>query len=190
MRIPFIGLIAASSIALGGCAYGDLGFGLGYGSDYGYGYGSPYYGGYGYGSPYGGYYGGYGSGYGYSSPYFGYGYSSSRYGGFGSPYFGWYDNYYYPGSGYYVYDNYRRPHRWSDRQRGYWTNRLRSSGTTTTKVTSPNWSGFNPATNYTMSRQTTGERINQARTRVETRRIERQSRPDSNDERPNRPRRR
>ncbi len=59
MRIPFISLIAGSALALGGCAYGDMGLGLGYGGGYGtYGsYGSPYYGAsYGYGSPdYGGY---------------------------------------------------------------------------------------------------------------------------------------
>ena len=52
MRIPFISLIACSALALGGCAYGDMGLGLGYGGGYGpYGsYGSPYYGAsYGYG---------------------------------------------------------------------------------------------------------------------------------------------
>lgn len=57
MRIPYISLVAAGALALGGCAYGDFGYGYG---DYGYGY-SPY----GYGSPY---YGGY---YGYGAPYFG-----------------------------------------------------------------------------------------------------------------------
>ena len=67
MRIPYISLLAAGALALGGCAYGDFGYGggLGYGGYYGnYGYGG--YGGYGYGGPYyglgygGGYYGGYG----------------------------------------------------------------------------------------------------------------------------------
>src|SRR4051794_19873007 len=96
MRIPFISLLSASALALGRCAYGDLGLGMGYGD---YGYGSPYYSG-GYGGYYGAGYGGYG-GYGYGSPYYG-GY------GYGSPY-GWYDNYYYPGTGIYVYDSYRRP---------------------------------------------------------------------------------
>jgi len=52
MRIPYISLIAAGALTLGGCAYGDLGYGFGYGGGYGYnGYGydyaSPYYGGYG-----------------------------------------------------------------------------------------------------------------------------------------------
>ena len=129
MRIPYISMLAAGALALGGCAYGDLG--LGYGSPYyggydSYGYGSPYYG-YGYGSPY------YGGGYGYGS-YYG--------SGFGSP-FGWYDNFYYPGTGYYVYDTYRRPHVMSSTQRVYWSQRsptLRTRGTRTS--VRPNWSGF------------------------------------------------
>src|SRR5687767_10969769 len=71
---------------------------------------------------------GYGSGY---SPYYGYGYGYPRYGysrlGYGySPYWGWYDSFYYPGTGYYVYDRYRRPHRWSDSHRRYWTDRQRT----------------------------------------------------------------
>jgi len=136
MRIPYISLLAAGAMALGGCAYGDLGLGVGsyYGS--GYGYGSPYYG-YGYGSPY---YGGYGSygGFGYGAGY------GSYYGGYGSPYFGWYDNYYYPGSGYYVYDTYRRPHVMTTTQRQYWSSRSPALRTTTRTVrVQPNWSGFN-----------------------------------------------
>jgi hypothetical protein len=132
MRIPFISLIAAGSLALGGCAYGGLGFDMGYGNGYYGSYGNGYYGSY--GRPY---YGGYG--YGYDDPWYG-GYGS--YAGYGSPYFGWYDNYYYPGTGYYVYDTYRRPHMWTSRQRSYWTSRQRAA--TGTTVTSPktNWSGF------------------------------------------------
>jgi hypothetical protein len=125
MRIPYISMLAAGALALSGCAYGDLG--LGYGDPYyGYGYGSPYYG-YGYGSPY------YGGGFGYSS----------YYGGFGMPYYGWYDNFYYPGTGYYVYDSYRRPHVMSSRQRVYWSQRspaLRTRGTRSS--VRENWSGF------------------------------------------------
>jgi hypothetical protein len=134
MRIPYISLVAAGALALGGCAYGDLGVGLGYGN---YGYGSPYYG-YGYGSPY---YGG-----------FGYG---SYYGGFGSPYYGWYDDFYYPGTGYYVYDAYRRPHVMSSRQRVYWSQRspaLRTSSTTRTRVR-PNWSDFDRRSTSRSDRQ-------------------------------------
>ena len=102
-------ILVAAGTSLGGCAYGGLGglsVGTGYGSPYGYGYGSQYgspYGYGGYGSPYG--YGGYGSPYGYG----GYG-SPYGYGGYGgySPYYGWHDGYYYPGTGYYVYDRDRR----------------------------------------------------------------------------------
>lgn len=132
MRIPYISLLAAGALALSGCAYGDLGLGMGYGG----------YGGY-YGASYGGYPGyGYG-GYPYG-PYGGYGTYPGYYGGFGAPNFGWYDNYYYPGSGYYVYDSARRPYAMSTRQREYWSRRspaLRTSGTTSTKMRE-NWSGF------------------------------------------------
>jgi hypothetical protein len=133
MRIPMFSAIAAGALALGGCAYGDLGMGLGYGGGYG-GYGGGY-GSYGYGSPYGGGY--YGAGYG--SPY---GYGSS---GYGSPYYGWYNNYYYPGTGAYVYDSYRRPYSWNGTQQSYWSARrpAMSGTTTTTRTVSPNWSTFN-----------------------------------------------
>jgi hypothetical protein len=130
MRIPFISLAAAGALALGGCSYGGLGLG----------YGDPYYGGgYGYGSSY------YGGGYGYGSPYY-----NSGYGGYGygySPY-GWYNNYYYPGSGYYVYDQYRRPRAMTISERQYWLLRARNAtnrtGTTsaTTVRQRENWSGF------------------------------------------------
>jgi hypothetical protein len=155
MRIPFISLITASAIALGGCAYG--GVGLGYGdpySSYGYGGGYGSYGGYGSGyGNYGGYgynsgYGGYGNPYGYGA---GYGYGSGF--GYGSPYFGWYDGFYYPGTGYYVYDTYRRPRAWSDAQRRYWMDRhKRASSQGIKPVTSSNWGGFE------RPRQTTGTR--------------------------------
>jgi hypothetical protein len=126
MRIPFISALAAGALALGGCAYGDIG--LGYGGGYGG------YGGYGsYGAGYGSYYGaGYGSPYGYGSY------------GYGSPYYGWYDNYYYPGTGYYVYDSYRRPYAMSTSQRQYWSQRSPALATTTTTRTrvQPNWGAF------------------------------------------------
>lgn len=88
MRISSIGLIAAVSLGLGGCAYNGLGMGVGTG----YGYGG--YGDYGYGyDRYG--YDRYGYGYGYSQYYSPYGYN---------PYGGWYNGYYYPGTGGWVYD--------------------------------------------------------------------------------------
>ena len=121
MRIPLILLSAVSAVGLSGCAYGD-GFGYGpYGGSsvsIGVGYGGGY-GGYGYGYPYGGYYGGY------------------------DP-FGWYGDYYYPGTGVYVYDRYRNRHVWNDGQRRYWqdrSSRWQSTRGTNSAVTSrENWS--------------------------------------------------
>lgn len=131
MRVPqlrLIALAAVSGIALSGCAY-DM-----YGDPYGYGgvsvgVGSGY--GYGYGYPYGGYgYGAYGYGYGY--------------GGYDP--FGWYGDYYYPGSGIYVYDRYRTRHVWNDNQRRYWQDRRdrwqHRTGSTATPTTGENWSGW------------------------------------------------
>jgi hypothetical protein len=61
----------------------------------------------------------------YYDPYYGGGYYGSRYGSY-TPYYGWYNNFYYPGTGYYVYDRYRRPHRWNDQQQRYWMDRQRT----------------------------------------------------------------
>ena len=128
MRVPrlrFAALALVSGLALGGCAY-DM-----YGDPYGYGglsvgVGSGYYGGYGY--PYGSY------GYGY--PYGGYGYGAY------DP-FGWYGNYYYPGSGIYVYDHHRTRHVWTDDQRRYWQDRHnRWQSHTGSTTTGDNWSGW------------------------------------------------
>jgi hypothetical protein len=131
MRLPIVGLAVFASLSLSGCAYGG-------------------YGGY---SGYGGYGGGYsGLSIGYSSPYYGSGYGNPYYGagyGYGSPY-GWYDNFYYPGSGYYVYDTYRRPRVWTNSQQRYWTARRAQTVRTTTTTVNPNWSGFNRrSTSYT-----------------------------------------
>ena len=117
MRTRLAILALAAGVSLGGCAYGGLGLGSGYGPYGGYGY-DPYYGGNGisYGISYG-------NGYGYSP----YGYSPYGYGGYGMPYYGWYNDYYYPGTGYYVYDSYRRPRVWTDAEKAYWTQRLQQS---------------------------------------------------------------
>nr|MDP8994344.1 peptidase [Pseudomonadota bacterium] len=40
--------------------------------------------------------------------------------GYYDPWYGWYDGYYYPGWGIYIYDQWRRPHRWTDRHRRFW----------------------------------------------------------------------
>ena len=112
-------IAVAAAAGLSGCTtpYGYSGVSLGYGSGYG-----PY-AGYGYGYP----------NYGYSR--LGYGYS---------PYWGWYDNFYYPGTGYYVYDSYRRPHRWTHAQRRYWSVRreraLRDGGKRV--IFRDNWDDF------------------------------------------------
>ena len=90
----------AGAVALGGCAYDD-----------------GYYGGVSVGS---GYYGG-----GYYDDYYGPGYYGSGYYG---PGYGWYGDYYYPGSGYYVFDRGGRRHRWNDDQRRYWEGRRNERG--------------------------------------------------------------
>lgn len=64
-------------------------------------------------------YGGVQVGYG-SGGYYGY---DDYYGYSGYPGYGWYDGFYYPGSGYWVYDRGGRRHRWSDRQRRHWDGR-------------------------------------------------------------------
>jgi len=58
-------------------------------------------------------------GHGYAGVDYGYGYAYPYYG----DYYGWWGGYYYPGTGYYVYDRYRRPFYWNDAQRAYWQGR-------------------------------------------------------------------
>lgn len=96
-----LALAAIASVSLAACTdgYGYSGVSMGYGAG---GYGG---------------YGGYGDGF-YDSGFYG--------GGFGPSYFGWYGDYYYPGTGYFVYDQYRRPHRWNTAQRNYWQGRARN----------------------------------------------------------------
>lgn len=90
--------------------------------------------------PYG--YGGVGVGYGYGGYAAPYGYG---YGGYYNAYdpFGWYGDFYYPGSGFYVYDSYRRPYRWNSDQQRYWSGRRSNwQGRTGGSWNSQNWSGF------------------------------------------------
>lgn len=115
MRIPLAGIAVAAGLSLSACA-----------TDYGYsgvslGVGSGYY----------------GSNYGYDYGYPGYGYGYQ-------PYWGWNDSFYYPGSGYYVYDRYRRPFRWTDAQRRYWLERRQQAVQTSRDrvIVRENWSGF------------------------------------------------
>lgn len=76
---------------------------------------------------------GYGGGYGYYDS----GYPMS-YGG--SPYYGWYDGYYYPGTGYYVYDRSGGRRSWNDNQRRYWEGRRVSRGDR--RELRENWRGY------------------------------------------------
>ena len=118
-RLGLAALALGSVVAIGGCA-----------DDYGYdgvaiGYAAP---------GYDAYYDG------YAEPYYGYP-------GNGFGYYGWYGGYYYPGSGGYVYDRYRRPLRWNGDQRRYWQGRYNgyrgSLGRGGQGIGRPNWGGFN-----------------------------------------------
>ncbi len=63
--------------------------------------------------------------YGYSGAGLGSGYygDPSFASGYGSGYYGWYGDYYYPGTGSYVFDRGRRAYAWNDGQRRYWEQR-------------------------------------------------------------------
>ncbi|HZU51035.1 MAG TPA: hypothetical protein VE968_04085 [Sphingomicrobium sp.] len=115
MRLRLALALAGATLALGACA-DDL-------------YG-----------PYG--YGGVGVGYAYGGYPYGYGaYPYGYYGGYDP--FGWYGDFYYPGVGLYVYDSYRRPHRWSGDQQRYWTSRRANyQARTGSSWSGANWSGF------------------------------------------------
>jgi hypothetical protein len=95
-RLSSTALALAAGLSLAGCSVYDDGYGYG-GISVGYGHG-----GYGYYDQ-------------YYDPYWDY-YAAT-------PYWGWYDGYYYPGTGIYIYDQWRRPFRWSDRHRRYWSDR-------------------------------------------------------------------
>ncbi len=75
-----------------------------------------------------------------------YGYPTSRVSvgvGYGAPYYGWYDGYYYPGTGYYIYDRRGDRHRWSNRYRNYWIARRPHD-----RRYYDNWSGYNAPHRY------------------------------------------
>ena len=132
-------LAVTAIVGLSACTtpYGYSGVSLGVGN----GYYDPYY-----ASGYGGY--GYGAGYGYGYPGYGYGFS---------PYWGWNNGFYYPGTGFYVYDRYRHRHRWTDAQRRYWeARRERALATSTTSqpvVIRDNWDDFRRDTSSRVERQ-------------------------------------
>lgn len=56
------------------------------------------------------------------STYGGYGRASYGYSDYypRASYYGWYDGYYYPGAGYYIYDRRGHRHSWKDKHRRYW----------------------------------------------------------------------
>jgi hypothetical protein len=153
-RIRSALVILAASAGLAGCTtlgpYGGVGVGVGSG------YGS--YGGYGYDPYYAGY--GYGSGYGYN-PY------------------GWYNGYYYPGSGYWVYDRDKNRRPLTAAERAYWNERIKErmrerrglNGATSTAAVKENWTGFDRPTNTTTTATGTVDR-NQARAQMRQRALE------------------
>ena len=97
-----IAALAAAGIGVSGCTY-DMG--LGYASD-GY-YGDGYYNDDYNCDPYGGY-----------DRYYNCDYGNGFYNiGFGG---GWYDNYWYPGHGFFLFDNFGRRHSMRDNHRRYW----------------------------------------------------------------------
>lgn len=59
--------------------------------------------------------------------------------GYGGPYYGWYDNYYYPGVGAYVYERSGARRRWNGAERRYWEARRPR-----TRVTE-NWGAYGGA---------------------------------------------
>ena len=101
-RLAIAGLAGGLGLAAAACTdgYGYSGVNLGYSGGGGY-YSDPYYGG----------------------SYGAYGYPQYAYGGYTPSYFGWYNNYYYPGTGVYVYDSNRRAYRWNAGQQRYWQGR-------------------------------------------------------------------
>jgi hypothetical protein len=81
-----------------------------------------------------------------------------------SPYYVWYNDYYYPGTGYYVYDTYRRPHVMTTTQRQYWSTRSPALRTTSTRTSvRPNWSGFSNRSTARTQRHTAREVRREAR---------------------------
>jgi hypothetical protein len=106
-RLRAAALVAAGAISLSACAYEE-----GYG---------------GYGGVSVGYRGG-----DYCDPRWDgcYGYGDYGYGDDGAydPWYGWWGGYYYPGTGFYIYDQGGRRYRWNDNQRRYWEGRRQNYG--------------------------------------------------------------
>jgi len=165
MKLAALGLIAA--VGLGGCTdgYGYSGVNVGYNGGYG----------------------DYGDGY-YGDDYYGAGYGGGYYpAGLTSSYFGWYGDYYYPGTGYYVYGRDRRPYRWSDEQRRYWEGRRGPNRNWGNGQGRPNWQGFNGNQGRPGLNGTQGRPGFNGDGRPGFNRGDRGNRPDYNGTRPDRP---
>lgn len=99
--------------------------------------------------PYGGASVGYGS-YGYDPYYSGYPYGYAGY-GYGYDPFGWYNGFYYPGTGFWVYDRNHRRRELTPEERAYWNARIEQyvrdkrglNGPAATSAIKENWSSFN-----------------------------------------------
>src|SRR5688572_13126927 len=142
-------ILVAAGVGLSRCTtYSPFGYGNGVSVSYGDRYYDPYY-------------DRFGSRYGYSS----------------APY-GWYDGFYYPGAGYYVYDRYRNPYYWNDYQRRYWTVRQKDPSVREVWTDFARRNATGSGTTSQTRRATTSnvERIRTSRAeRVRTSRVERRS---------------
>lgn len=114
-------------------------------------------------STYGNGYGGVSIGYGGYGGYDRYGYDRyDRHGYY--PYYGWYDGFYYPGTGYYLYDRYGSRYRWDDRHRHYWESRRGD------RRVRDNWSGYRQEAPRDGNRGWRRDRRDDSRERAEERR--------------------
>ena len=115
MRTPLVLLLSAGALSLGACAYD----GAYYGESFGLGYADAAY------DPGACWNYGWNGWAGWNGPYM--------------PYCGWYDGFFYPGEGIYVYDRGHHRHRWDGHQQAYWTQRATEyrSQPRTTAVVSP-----------------------------------------------------
>ena len=125
--------------------------------------------------------GGYGS-YGYDG--YGYGYPAGAYGYGYEPYYGWYDGYYYPGTGYYVYDRYRNPYPW-DHYKDYWEGRRENAMSSKefrrqmeAYRDQQNWTGFDqgPSQVQRVQRVRSGDRTSRVERTSREQRVERSNR--------------
>lgn len=62
--------------------------------------------------------------------------------GYSPAYYGWYNDFYYPGVGIYVYDQGGRRHRWNDNHRRYWEGRRGSDYREDRRELRENWQDF------------------------------------------------